>query len=152
MSAHQSLFPYVWAACGQPDSSALQNTVSGLGWPCRVSRSIKETLAAMRDHVHENQDRIAIVVCDEQLSDGSWKDLLPGFAHFQCPPSLIVISERLDSSLWAEVLNLGGFDVLLRPLKENEIARVLHMAHRHGDKRRHVVSAAASSLRASTAA
>ncbi|MGH9613342.1 MAG: response regulator [Bryobacteraceae bacterium] len=148
MTVHQSPVPFVWAACARPDDPTLQSVLRNLGWRVCVSCSIRETLAAARDN------RLDVVICDEELTDGGWKDLLAGFAHFPCPPSLIVISERLDSSLWAEVLNLGGFDVLLRPLKENEIAGVLHMAHRHRDKRKYAPSVAASSARvkASTAA
>lgn len=148
MAVHQSPVPFVWAACARADDPALQSAVHSLGWRVCVSCSIRETLAAARDN------RLDVVICDEELTDGCWKDLLAGFAHFPCPPSLIVISERLDSSLWAEVLNLGGFDVLLRPLKENEIAGVLHMARRHRDKRKHAASGAVRSARAkaSTAA
>ena len=145
MPVHQpSANPSVWAACAQPDGDALQNILQGLGWDFRGSRSIHQTLVAMRDN------RVDIVICNEQLSDGCWKDLLAGFGQLQCPPPLVVIAERFDSNLWAEVLNLGGFDVLLRPLTEKEIAGVLHMAHRHHNKRKQAASLAAKSLRATS--
>lgn len=134
----------VWAACAPPDGDALQDILLGLGWDFRGSRSIQQTLMAMRDN------RVDIIICNEELSDGCWKDLLAGVGRFQCPPPLVVIAERFDSSLWAEVLNLGGFDVLLRPLTEKEIAGVLHMAHRHHMNRKQTASLAAKSARATS--
>jgi DNA-binding response OmpR family regulator len=56
-----------------------------------------------------------LVVCDTEIEGrGSWRDLLPGRdAH----PSfaLIVASRHADGALRAEVLNLGGSDVLEKP-------------------------------------
>jgi DNA-binding response OmpR family regulator len=46
------------------------------------------------------------------------------------PPRLILTSEIDDERLWAEVLNLGGFDVLLKPLDPKELFRVASMAYR----------------------
>jgi hypothetical protein len=39
------------------------------------------------------------------------------------------VSSRLaDESLWAEVLNLGGYDLLQTPFEPSELFRVLHLA------------------------
>jgi hypothetical protein len=35
-----------------------------------------------------------------------------------------VFSRLADEYLWAEVLQLGGYDVLLKPFEEEEVARV----------------------------
>lgn len=66
-----------------------------------------------------------LVVCDAEIEGrGSWRDLLvaqgatPSFA-------LIVVSRQADEALWAEVLNLGGSDVLERPFAVEEVKRVL---------------------------
>jgi hypothetical protein len=40
------------------------------------------------------------------------------------PPSLIVFSCLADEFLWAEVLNLGGFDVRMTPFEPEEVLRV----------------------------
>ena len=40
------------------------------------------------------------------------------------PPNLIVFSRLADERLWAEVLNLGGFDVLMTPFEPEEVLRV----------------------------
>lgn len=44
------------------------------------------------------------------------------------PPNLIVFSRLADESLWAKVLNLGGFDVLMMPFEPEEVLRVTFAA------------------------
>jgi len=66
-----------------------------------------------------------LVVCDTEIEgQGSWRDLLKG----QAPsPSfaVIVVSRLADEALWAEVLNLGGSDVLDKPFAVEEVERVI---------------------------
>jgi DNA-binding response OmpR family regulator len=47
------------------------------------------------------------------------------------PPLLLVVSKHADENLWAEVLNLGGYDVLLKPFERAEVVRVVGMAWRY---------------------
>jgi DNA-binding NtrC family response regulator len=69
--------------------------------------------------------RPRLVVCDTEIEDrGSWRDLLKGQ---DAGPrfALIVVSRQADEALWAEVLNLGGSDVLEKPFAVEEVKRVL---------------------------
>ncbi len=72
-----------------------------------------------------------VVVCDTETGGGgSWRDLLEadcGRAGF----TLIVVSRDADDALWAEVLNLAGFDVLSKPFHREEVERVVSSALRH---------------------
>lgn len=43
-------------------------------------------------------------------------------------PRLLVVSRYADERLWAEVLNLGGYDVLLKPFEPMEVTRVVAAA------------------------
>jgi DNA-binding response OmpR family regulator len=78
-------------------------------------------------------DPIDIVICECDLPDGSWRDLLRYAEEYSEPLILIVTSRLADEALWAEVLNLGGRDVLAKPFDEQEVRRVLASAwdHRH---------------------
>jgi len=62
------------------------------------------------------------------LPDGSWKDVLSHLAPLADRPRLIAISKHADEHLWAEVLALGGFDLLGTPLREAEAAYVIGSA------------------------
>jgi DNA-binding response OmpR family regulator len=72
--------------------------------------------------------RVSVVICETLLPDGSWKDLLELLARRKAPPVLVVTSRVADGSLWAEVLNLGGFDVLAQPFDREEVTRVVRSA------------------------
>jgi FixJ family two-component response regulator len=75
--------------------------------------------------------RPRVVVCERDLPDGSWKDILDMTMLLDSPPPLIVASRLADDYLWAEVLNLGGYDVLTKPLDESEVHRTVRLAWEH---------------------
>jgi DNA-binding NtrC family response regulator len=69
-----------------------------------------------------------VVICEAKLPDADWKEVLSATASLRDPPRVIVISSQADEFLWAEVLNLGGYDLLPTPLVEAEVARVVGLA------------------------
>lgn len=73
----------------------------------------------------------SIILCERDLPDGSWKDVHLCAQNLSGCPVLLVMSRHADEGLWAEVLNLGGYDVLLKPFDKSEVARVIGMAWRH---------------------
>jgi response regulator RpfG family c-di-GMP phosphodiesterase len=70
----------------------------------------------------------AVVICERDLTDGSWHEVLEVCSQCSNPPVLMVASRHADERLWAEVLNLGGYDVLLKPFVRSEVTRVMEMA------------------------
>ncbi len=74
------------------------------------------------------QGQAAVVITEARLPDGNWRNLLDGLGAFEVPPRLIVTSRAADESLWAEVLDMGGFDVFAQPLDRAEVLRVLDLA------------------------
>ena len=71
---------------------------------------------------------VPVVVCEHTLPDGDWKALVEESSRWRNPPRIIVTSPLADEALWAEVLNLGGYDVLAAPLQGDEVCRVLALA------------------------
>lgn len=71
---------------------------------------------------------VAVLVCDADLAGGGWKALLHSVGQMPAPPLLIVTSPDADDKLWAEVLNLGGYDVLAQPLNPGEVRRTVDHA------------------------
>jgi response regulator RpfG family c-di-GMP phosphodiesterase len=69
------------------------------------------------------------VICDHCLPDGDWKSVLAELDSVPDHPSFIVSSRLADERLWAEVLNLGAFDLLLgSPFVPEEVLRVTQSA------------------------
>lgn len=77
-----------------------------------------------------SKHELSVIISDSQLSDGDWTDFVSGTADMVQPPRVIVIAPAATSSFWAEVLNLGGYDILQAPLNAEEIRRVVEGAIR----------------------
>ena len=94
---------------------------------------------------------VQVVIAKSDMPDGSWREMLD---HLRClvrPPLLIVTSRTADEHLWAEVLNLGGYDALAQPLERDEMVRVVASARRHFDYQPERARAQATDLVASVA-
>jgi DNA-binding response OmpR family regulator len=73
-------------------------------------------------------ESVPVLRCERDHAEGNWKDLLNTTASLPAPPNLIVFSGLADESVWAKVLNLGGFDVLTTPFEPEEVLRVAFSA------------------------
>lgn len=74
---------------------------------------------------------VPLVVCERDLSPGSWKEMLEQITLLAKPPYLIVTSCLADERLWAEALNLGAYDVLPKPFEATEVERIVGSAWLH---------------------
>ena len=106
------------------DHMCLQAIVSHSTWMLLTARDLESTVTMLRHH------EIAVVVCERNLSPGRWIDVLEHIDALPRSPSLIVTSETADDRLWAEVLNLGGFDLILKPFDAKEVLHSIGMAWR----------------------
>lgn len=80
-----------------------------------MASTYKEALAEL------SRRRLPVVLCECQLPDGNSKDVLASLAPMLERPRLIVFSRHADDRLWTETLNLGGFDLLATPFREDEL-------------------------------
>ena len=74
---------------------------------------------------------VGVVICERNLSPGTWIDLLEGLRPLPDAPPLIVTSRLADEKLWAEALNLGAYDVLAKPFEIRELVRSVNSAWLH---------------------
>jgi DNA-binding response OmpR family regulator len=84
-----------------------------------VAHTYREALSATA------KKTIALIFCERDLPDGSWKDLLSRLVINPEPPKLVVVAEPCDRALWAEALNLGAHDVIAKPLHKRETQHVI---------------------------
>jgi DNA-binding response OmpR family regulator len=98
-------------------------------WQTRRANSCRQALSLIRQDLHP------IVVSERDLPDGSWKDILELVWVRKVPPIVIVTSRLADDHLWAEVLNLGGYDVLAKPFDRKEVHRTISLAWQHWKSR-----------------
>ena len=69
-----------------------------------------------------------VLLCEPDLPDGAWSDLLADTLRLPLPPPLIVVARHADESLWMDVLQRGGYNVLGMPFEEREAFRLVSMA------------------------
>lgn len=106
------------------DSTAMREIFHNSGWIIDRTAGAREAASYLTQRVP------SIVICERDLPDGNWKDLLQKSDCFDEAPLMLVTSRNADEGLWAEVLNLGGYDVLVKPFDRSEVTRVVSMASR----------------------
>lgn len=75
--------------------------------------------------------KIFLVLCECGSNPGTWIDWLEYLESLPNPPLLIVTSRLADERLWAEVLNLGAWDVLAKPFDDGEVLRTVQSTLLH---------------------
>lgn len=115
------------------DCVCLADIARESGCPLHVAGTLNEARPALRDPALE------AVICDRDLPGLDWKQIL-----VETSALLIVISRLADERLWAEVLNLGGYDVLHKPLDPQETRRVLFLARQQWANRKPTARKAAA--------
>lgn len=107
----------------QEEGESLGQILGGAGWSLRIAQTFAEAEAALRSF------SFGVVLCGGHLADGhGWKDVLNVIHRMPIPAQLIVADRLADEALWAEVLNLGGYDLLATPFEPEEVLRVVPMA------------------------
>lgn len=104
------------------DRLRLREILSPRDWRLHEVSDCREALALLRGQ------SIPVPLCERDHADGNWEDLLIAMAKLPAPPNVIVFSRLADESLSAEVLNMGGFDVLITPFEPEEVLRVTFAA------------------------
>lgn len=117
------------------DRTSLAGILPGSEWTLHFARVLSEARTLLR------RSHVDVVISDSRLSDGlCWKDLLGEIQAMGGPPPLIVADRLADEYLWAEVLNLGGYDLLAKPFDAREVRHAVGAANRHFENERRFAS------------
>jgi DNA-binding response OmpR family regulator len=101
------------------DHRDLRQILRQSGWHPHHARTLAEAFEFLR------HNSVAVAICESRLPDGTWKDVLSQLNLLDPPPALVVTSRLADDALWSEVLHLGGYNVLAKPLAAKEVLHVL---------------------------
>jgi DNA-binding response OmpR family regulator len=111
----------------EEDHTSLSQTFGTHGWRLHAVSNLEDGVRFLE------RNRIPVVIAERDLRPGSWKDLQAELPRSVELPLLIVTSRFADDRLWAEVLNMGGYDVLIKPFDQMELYRVLSLAWHNWD-------------------
>ncbi len=116
--------PILFVGIADGDGLSLDRILLDSNWHSHGASNCQEAIEFLGHH------HVSVVLSEPDLPDGTWRDLLNGMASLFAPPNLVVSSRLADHRLWAEVLNLGGFDLLMTPFDAEEVLRVTSSAQR----------------------
>jgi DNA-binding NtrC family response regulator len=106
------------SACPEECCKLCEIIQSHSRWCVHSVSTCRQALEYLRTHP------LGVVISDEKLPDGDWRRLLAETASLPFKPNLIVSTGRSDDRLWSEVLNLGGYDMLMTPFDPEEVFEV----------------------------
>lgn len=125
------------------DRKSLHELSRSLRWKVQFVENCRDLAAAFEEFQPH------VVLTQSALGGGeSWKDVLETTHNRFGGPPVIVSSRLADDRLWVEVLNLGGYDLLMSPFDATEIQNVVCMAcraHRNQMERRQTSAVARAS-------
>jgi len=100
----------VAAITSREDQGRLRGILRFPEWKVQVVQSLRSLSAAVKTCSG------CVVIAGTRLRDGrSWKDVLDDMEGLWNRPQLIVADRLASEALWAEVLNLGAYDLLATP-------------------------------------
>jgi DNA-binding response OmpR family regulator len=109
----------------EEDRQVMHSIFSDMGWNLYEAQNRRHAIQCLKRHL------VQVVLAEGAIPQWNWKYVLRDLRRLSRPPQLVVTSKLADESLWAEVLNLGGYDLLARPFHRDEVRRVIASASRH---------------------
>jgi CheY-like chemotaxis protein len=92
------------------------------GWQLRFANSPRE---AFRLAFENDFD---LILCDRNQPGHPWREVMDRLAASSPRSCILLVSPMSDDYLWWEVLQHGGFDVLIRPLRAEIVLRAIETA------------------------
>src|SRR5690349_774363 len=119
----------VLAVAAEPERAALRRMLEHSRWTLIEASTVEEASATLRECIS------VVLICEAELPDGTWIELLNRAQSLSAPPPVIVTARQADDDLWMQVLNRGGYNVLGKPFSEREVFEMISVAWRHRKNR-----------------
>jgi DNA-binding NtrC family response regulator len=75
-----------------------------------------------------NRLRPPVVLCERDVPGMEWQDTVRILASAEPHPCVILTSRIVDEYVWREIVSRGGYDVLARPLRNEDATRAIRLA------------------------
>jgi FixJ family two-component response regulator len=107
---------------GDEDRKSLTNICQGHQWDVHLADTCEQALEAA------NRLKAPVILCDRDLPGAEWRDVVQALSSSPHSACVILISRVLDGYLWKEVGRKGGYDVVPKPLQEDNVVRAVKLA------------------------
>jgi len=98
-------------------------------WDLTIATSFEDSLDA------SEKSGAAVILCDRDLPGLDWRAALQKLADSKPAFAIILVSSVNDEYLWDEVIHRGGYDVLAKPLQEDQTVRAVNLAWSYSKER-----------------
>jgi DNA-binding NtrC family response regulator len=75
-----------------------------------------------------NQLSAPVILFDRDWPDTEWRVAVQNLASASHRACVVLTSRVVDDSLWEELFRQGGYDVLAKPLRADDVTRVIKLA------------------------
>ena len=100
------------------DLRKMTSLASAQRWQIAFARSRAEAERAHAD----------IILVDRDMAGPDWRGTMTALSALARTTCIILVSRAADESLWNEVVSHGGYEILSKPLREEEVVRAIKMA------------------------
>ena len=113
--------PTVLAITDSPsDRALLRRMIESAGWKIAIAEDLESALEVCKSQA------IEVALYDRDLQQVDWRQAVERLAQQRC--RVILASFVADDYLWDEVILHGGFDILAKPFREDEVLHTLRFA------------------------
>ena len=123
-AGHSSMGPIavVGLVIGDEDRRLLTEICSRNRWHLLLTDTCEDARTAL------DKLKAPVVLCDRDLPGRGWRGTLEDLASSPQRACIILVSGVVDTYLWKEVVRAGGYDVLSKPLREDDVVRSVRLA------------------------
>ena len=100
------------------DRDIIADVAQSSSVPAALSSTLNQNLAA----------GAAVVILDRDLVEIDWRAAVRTLVTSKLQPCVILVSSVVDDYLFEELVKHGGFDVVVKPIRADELKRVLKLA------------------------
>jgi DNA-binding NtrC family response regulator len=100
------------------DRTQLETIFEKAGWQIIFADTIDEPTV----------QPIPIVLYDRDLPGTDWRQAIQKLAGTPRPRKVLLASFVADDYLWEEVIHCGGYDILPKPFREDEVRHIIQFA------------------------
>lgn len=104
------------------DRLALTGICTRNRWNLLLAETCQEARTAL------DKLKAPVILCDRDLPGKGWRGAVEELASSPHRACIILVSGVADNYLWNEVVRTGGFDVLSKPLRDEDVVRAVRLA------------------------
>lgn len=104
------------------DASVLSEMLKPLSIPLEQAQDLRRARSKL------DRQSYGVILTEARLPDGNWEDVMKTVDTAGLASAVVVTHPFADAHFWADVLEMGGYDVLAQPFCCSEVQRVISNA------------------------